>query len=91
MLLSAGTSLMWQWHSDVYTVHLHTNHTGETYTLVASSYNGTIVLYLSLLFHPYWLDLGSHVDLTFNHLVVYSLTRGLLRWCMYLVVCVIQS
>ena len=30
--------------------HIHTKHTGASYTLVASSYNGTIVIYLSLLF-----------------------------------------
>ena len=68
-----------------YTVYMHAKHTGESYILVASIYDGTIVLYLLLLF----LDLGSrlHVDHTFNHCVVHSLTRGLSHWCMYLVVC----
>ena len=49
MLPSAGTSVVWQWHSDVY--YMHTKHTGESYTLVASNYDGAIALYLSLLFH----------------------------------------
>ena len=51
MLLSAGTSVVWQWHSDVYTVYMYTKHTGESYTLVASNYGSAIVLYLSLLLH----------------------------------------
>ena len=51
MLLNTGTIVVWQWHGDVYTVSIHTKRTGESCTLVTSSYDGTIVLYLSLLFH----------------------------------------
>ena len=43
MLLSAGTTVA------MTQCCVHAEHTGESYTLVASSYNGTILLYLPLL------------------------------------------
>ena len=61
MLLSAGTSVVWQWNSDVYTVFMHTKHARESYTLVACNYDGTTVLCPLPLFH---------IGLVWDHMLI---------------------
>ena len=88
MLLSAGTSVVWQWQGDVYTVYVHSIYACKTYRRELYIHWWPLVKLVLLCYICYYCSiLGSCVDHTFNHLVVHSLTRGWSHWCINLVVC----